>query len=69
MKYQRNIFKRIIPVFSLTFNCRDDEASKWRTWLIVAIFLTMFLAAAATAVIMKFCCMSSGDVSPRLEPA
>ena len=69
MKYQRNSFKRIIPVFSLTSNCRDDEASKWRTWLIVAIFLTMFLAAAATAVIMKFCCMSSGDVSPRLEPA
>ena len=59
----------MILLMILTFNGRDDEAAKWRTWLIVAVFLTLFLAAAATAVIMKFCCMSSGDVSPRLEPA
>jgi hypothetical protein len=57
-----------MPNYNSAVHFRDDEAGTWRTWLIVAIFVTMLITAIATALIMKFCCMQkTGDVSPRDE--
>jgi hypothetical protein len=46
-----------------------DTKDAWTIYLVVAVFVTMFITAIATFLVVKFCCSGmmekDGSVSPR----